>query len=405
MSRAAPAPRRRKEESVAADTSAKGQAQARLDGERKALWALSSRIHASPELGYEEEQAAAWLSEALDAAGFAVERGICDLPTAFRATAGSGPLHVAICAEYDALPGIGHACGHNVIAATAVGAALAAASVADEVGLTISVIGTPAEEILRTGGKILLLDRGGFDGIHAAMMAHPAPWDVAAWPIVAASFFEVHYTGKAAHASGFPDQGINAADALTVAQTAIGLLRQHLRPADRVHGIVTKGGDAFNIVPADTSADYAVRARTLDELGAVYERVLHCFEAGALATGSTLEIVGGDKPFAHMDDDTEMVGLYRRNAEALGRRFPGPGEPSPATPVSTDMGNVSLVMPAIHPAIGIDSLPAVNHQPEFAAACVTPAAEQALYDGALALAWTAIDMAATDAIRERLLGG
>ncbi|MEX2431175.1 MAG: peptidase dimerization domain-containing protein, partial [Dehalococcoidia bacterium] len=242
-------------------------------------------------------------------------------------------------------------------------------------------------------------------GIHAAMMAHPAPWDVAEWPIVAATFFEVQYQGKAAHASGFPDLGINAADALTVAQTAIGLLRQHIRTTDRVHGIITKGGDAFNIIPALTSAEYAVRARTLGDLNDVYQKVLRCFEAGALATGATLRVDGGEKPFAHVEHDHEMAMLYQRNAEALGRKFPAPGEPSPATPVSTDMGNVSLALPSIHPAIGIASLPAVNHQPEFAAASITPAADQAVYDGALALAWTAIDMALTPGVRKRLLGG
>ena len=182
---------------------------------------------------------------------------------------------------------------------------------------------------------------------------------------------------------GFPEQGINAADALTIAQVAIGLLRQHIRSTDRVHGIVTDGGDAFNIIPAHASADYAVRASTLDDLTQVYDRVIRCFQAGALATGATLELDGGDKPFAHLDHDLEMAALYQRNAEQLGRRFPGPGEPSPATPVSTDMGNVSLALPSIHPAIGIGSLPASNHQPEFAAACATPQADQALYDGAL----------------------
>lgn len=385
--------------------SAKSGAQERLDGIKDDLVSLSRRLYDNPELGYEEENASAWLADMLDGAGFKVERGICDLPTAFKATIGSGPLHVAVCAEYDALPGIGHACGHNVIAASSIGAAMAAGAVADDVGLTISVIGTPAEEVLKTGGKILLLDRGAFDGMHAAMMAHPAPWDVAMWPIVAASFFEVHYTGKASHAAGFPERGINAADAITIAQTSIGLLRQHLRQSDRVHGIVTKGGDAFNIIPAETSADFAVRARTLDDLGDVYEKVMRCFEAGALATGSTLSIVGGDKPFAHMEDDVEMAGFYQANAEALGRSFPKPGGPSPATPVSTDMGNVSLVMPSIHPALGIDCLPAVNHQPEFADATITPAANQAIYDGALSLAWTAIDMASTPATRDRLLAG
>ena len=264
-------------------------------------------------------------------------------------------------------------------------------------------MGTPAEEVLRSGGKIRLLEGGAFDGAHAAMMTHPAPWDVAVWPIVAASFFEAHYEGKAAHASGFPEQGINAADALTIAQTAIGLLRQHIRSTDRVHGIVTHGGDAFNIIPAHASADYAVRAVTLDDLTEVYEKVMRCFEAGALATGARLSIVGGDRPFAHLDHDLEMAAAYQRNAEQLGRRFPAPGGPSPATPVSTDMGNVSLALPSIHPAIGIESLPAVNHQPEFAAACATPAADQALYDGAVAMAWTMLDMAETPALRERLL--
>ena len=382
---------------------AKEAARAAIDASRDELTALSRRIHANPELGYEEERASGWLEETLDAAGFAVEPGICGLPTAFRATKGSGPLHIVVCAEYDALPGIGHACGHNVIAASAAGAGIGAGAVADDAGLTVTVMGTPAEEVLRSGGKIRLLEGGAFKGAHAAMMTHPAPWDVAVWPIVAASFFEVHYEGKAAHASGFPEQGVNAADALTIAQTAIGLLRQHIRSTDRVHGIVTHGGDAFNIIPAHASADYAVRAVTLDDLTEVYEKVMRCFEAGALATGAKLSVIGGDRPFAHLEHDLEMASAYQRNAERLGRRFPAPGESSPATPVSTDMGNVSLALPSIHPAIGIESLPAVNHQPEFAAACATPAADQALYDGAVAMAWTMLDMAETPSLRERLL--
>src|SRR5947199_9769837 len=205
----------------------------RVAASRDRLVALSHRIHAHPELSFEEERAAAWCAEALDAAGFAVERGIADLPTAFVARAGSGPLHLALCAEYDCLPGIGHACGHNLIAAIAVGAGIAAARVADDVGLTVSVVGTPAEE--RGGGKVLLLERGAFAGIHAAMMVHPAPFELAAMPVIASTQFDVHYTGKEAHAAAYPDLGINAADALVVAQAAIGLLRQHLRPGDRAH--------------------------------------------------------------------------------------------------------------------------------------------------------------------------
>lgn len=382
---------------------AKAGAQERFDQSRDKIIALSHRIHANPEIGFEEEQAARWLAETLTDAGFSVETGICDLPTAFIARAGSGPLHIGLCAEYDSLPGIGHACGHNIIAAASVGAGIAAAKIADEVGLTVSVIGTPAEEVCDAGGKILLLERGAFEGMHAAMMVHPAPLDVVEFPIIAASMFEVCYHGKEAHASAFPERGINAADALTVAQTAIGLLRQHIRSTDRIHGMITKGGDAPNIVPAHTVAKYIVRANTLGDLDEIKQKVVRCFEAGALATGSKLEIHGGEKPYAEMLHDPDMAAAYRRNAEALGRVFPTVDTSLKRAAGSTDMGNVSLAMPAIHPAIGIDSLPAVNHQPEFTAHCVTEAADKAIIDGALSLAWTAVDMATDAAVRERLL--
>ncbi|MFZ0890620.1 MAG: M20 family metallopeptidase [Candidatus Binataceae bacterium] len=368
------------------------------------LIALSHRIHAHPELGFEERQAARWLCEALADAGFAVEAPLCDLETAFVARAGSGPLHVAICAEYDCLPGIGHACGHNIIAAMALGAGIAAARIADEVGLRLSVIGTPAEEVGNNGGKILLLERGAFAGVHAAMMVHPAPIDMLKPAMIANSTFDVLYTGKEAHASGFPELGINAADALTVAQTAIGLLRQHMRPTDRVHGIVTKGGDAPNIVPAHTAAKFMVRAETLRDLDDIRGKVFRCFEAGALATGAKLEIVGGDKPYAEMVYDGDISELYRRNAERLGRGFIElPGTQRAAA--STDMGNVSLAIPAIHPLIGIASLPAVNHQPEFTAQCVTSAADKAVLDGSIAMAWTLIDMAQDSRLCARLTSG
>ena len=232
---------------------------------------------------------------------------------------------MAICAEYDSLPAIGHACGHNVIAATSVGAALAAARIADDAGLTVSVIGTPGEEVLDGGGKILLLERGAFNGVHAAMMVHPAPVDMVEMPIIAASAYHIRYKGKAAHASAFPEHGINAADALTIAQTAIGLLRQHLRPTDRVHGIVTKGGDAANIIPADTAGHYYVRARRWRTWRDVQQKVFRCFEAGAMATGASLEISGGERPYAQMRHDSDMAAAYRRNAETVGRTFPDLG--------------------------------------------------------------------------------
>ncbi len=382
---------------------AKAGARARFEQASESLIALSHRIHAHPELGYEEEQAAAWTAAALADAGFAVEMGAGDLPTAFVARLGAGPLHLAICAEYDALPGIGHACGHNIIAAMAVGAGAALAEVADDVGLTVSVIGTPAEEAGDAGGKILLMERGVFDGIHAAMMTHPAPFDVAMPRIIAASMFEAHYTGKEAHASAFPELGVNAADALTIAQTAIGLLRQHILPTQRIHGIITKGGDAPNVIPAHTAAKYIVRGQTLEELEELRPKVHRCFEAGAVATGATLEIKGGDKPYAEMLHDAEMALLYQQNAETLGRKFPDLGALLERAAGSTDMGNVSLALPAIHPFIGINSLPAVNHQPEFTAHCVTEDADKALRDGALAMAWTAIDLAQNENVRERVL--
>ncbi len=380
----------------------KAAAQERLDGVRDKLVELSHKIHGNPELGFKEEKACSWLCDLLEAEGFTVHRGAYDIPTAFVATAGNGPLHIAICAEYDCLPGIGHACGHNIIAAAAAGAGIASARIADDIGLTVRVIGTPAEE--GGGGKIMLLDRGAFDGVHASMMVHPAPSDVSEPPVIAVSHIDVHYIGKAAHASSYPELGINAADALTVAQVAIGLLRQHIRPTDRIHGIVTKGGDAPNIVPSNTSAKYYVRAKTLDQLRDIRAKVDKCFEAGALATGATLEIVEVEAPYAEMRHDSEIAAVYRRNAEELGRVFADFGSANLLRWAgSTDMGNISLAMPAIHPMIGINSLPAVNHQPEFTEHCATEIADKAIYDGALAMAWTAIDLAGERKLRERLL--
>lgn len=384
-------------------TSVKNEARETLDRHRSRLIDLSRRIHATPELGFEEEKASKWLAEILTDAGFDVEKGVYDLPTAFRASAGSGPLHIAICAEYDSLPGIGHACGHNLIAAMSAGAAIAAARIADDTGITITVLGTPAEEVGDGGGKILMMERGAFDEIHAAMMVHPAPFDAVAPRIIASSTFDVEYTGQAAHAAAWPELGINAADALTVAQTAVGLLRQHILPSDRIHGIVTHGGDAPNIVPAHTRARYTVRSETEEGLHALLPKVHRCFDAGAIATGCRHRIVGGTKPYAHMAHDTDLAALYRANAQALGRMFLESHPMLERFAASTDMGNVSQRIPSIHPLISIDSLPAVNHQPEFTAHCASSAAEGALFDGALALAWTVIDMAKSESIWRRLI--
>jgi metal-dependent amidase/aminoacylase/carboxypeptidase family protein len=221
-------------------------------------------------------------------------------------------------------------------------------------------------------------------------------------PIIAVDHLKVAYTGKEAHASAYPFLGVNAADALVVAQTAIGLLRQHLRPSDRVHGIVTKGGDAANVIPAHTEGAWMVRAATLEQLAEVRDKVVRCFEAGALATGSTLELTEDPNPYSEMRHDPGLSALYQRNAEALGRSFVDRSDRGAG---STDMGNVSLALPSIHPTIAIDALPAVNHQPEFTAKCATPAADQAVVDGAVAMAWTAIDAATDGVLRDRLLAG
>src|SRR4051794_19547070 len=383
---------------------AKAAAQDEIRKAEGALVELSHTVHAHPELAFEEERSSHWAADALAGGGFAMDFGVCDLPTAFVATAGSGPLTIGICAEYDALPAIGHACGHNIICAAAVGAGLALAPLADDLGITVKVFGTPAEE--GGGGKILMLERGAFDGVHASMMVHPAPTEMDAMPCLAVSHLNVEYTGKEAHASAWPEQGINGADALTVAQVAIGLLRQHIRSSDRIHGIVTHGGDAPNVVPGHTARTFLVRSRTLAELADLEPRVRNIFEAAALATGCTHTVSPKSPPYSEFDHDTEMVRLYRANAEKLGRRFPDiPKAVADRTAGSTDMANLSLNMPTIHPMLGLDCLPAVNHQPDFTAACITPKADQAVLDGALAMAWTTIDLATDDGQRQRLLGG
>lgn len=378
---------------------AKRAVQGVIDGGLDRLRTLSHSIHAHPELAFEEERAAEWVASALADGGFEVEAGVCGLPTAFVATAGSGPLVLAICAEYDALPGIGHACGHNIIAAAAVGAGLALAPLADDLGITVKVMGTPAEE--GGGGKILMLQGGAFEGVHAAMMVHPAPTEADRMRCLAIAHLGIAYTGRAAHASGYPEAGVNAADAITVAQVAIGLLRQHLHPGDQVHGIVTHGGDAPNVVPAHTTAHYLVRSATIESLAEVEPRVLRCFEAGALATGATMEVTPLSPPYSELRTDESMAALWRANAASLGR--PAPPEGGPVMNASTDMGNISLAIPSIHPMLGIDSLPAVNHQPEFAAACVTETADRALRDGAIGMAWSVVDLANDPAERSRLM--
>jgi amidohydrolase len=375
---------------------AKTSARETVSRHEAALVSLSHRIHAHPELKFEEERSSAWTAELLASDGLPVDFGICELPTAFSCRIGTGSLHLAICAEYDALPGIGHACGHNIIAAMAVGAALALAPVVDDLDLTVTVIGTPAEE--GGGGKVYLLERGAFDGVHASMMVHPAPLEDMTPRVSAVSHFEARYTGHESHAAAAPERGINAGDAFTVAQVAIGLLRQHLRAGEQIHGVVRHGGDVANIIPAHTEGLWMARASTEAALREFFPRVVRCFEAGALATGAQLDLARVAPDYAHMQHDLRLVELYRQNAHALGR----PDPIDAAITFSTDMGNISLVMPSIHPCIAIDTDGAVNHQPEFAAACINASADRAVLEGSLAMAWSAIDIASGPE-RERLL--
>ena len=374
----------------------------RVDRDADALLALSHHIHAHPEVAWEEHDAAKRVAATMDDFGFEVTTSYHGLDTAVRAVRGSGPLHVVLCAEYDALPGLGHACGHNIIAASSVGAAAALGDVADELGLTVTLLGTPAEE--GGGGKVVLLERGAFEGVHLALMAHPGPVDVARARPYAVSHLDIAYDGKAAHAAAYPEDGINAADAFTVAQVAIGLLRQQLPGGTRVHGLVTRSGEAPNAIPQRSEGRWYVRGDSTALMEGARAKVLRCFEAGAIATGCELHVEEPTAPYAEFRTDDAVLDLYVRNAEGLGRVFgdgdTGLGRMSRA---STDMGNVSQVVASIHPYIGIGSAPAVNHQREFAAACITSAADRALLDAATALALTVVDAATDEATRTRLL--
>ena len=311
---------------------------------------------------------------------------------------------VAVCAEYDALPDIGHACGHNIIAASAVGAGLALSAVADQIGVQVRVRGTPAEE--GGGGKIFMLDRGAFEGVHAAMMMPPWPTDRLTGACLAVSHFDVHFAGREAHASAAPWEGVNALDAMTISQVALGLLRQQLPPGDQFHGVITQGGQAANVIPAAVTGRFMVRSRTIDGLNALFEpRVKACFEAGALAHRGrpsptrtsprctrTWRLTTGCLPSTGTTPK-HWVGTSRPTTPA--RRCP----PSPPT-----WPMCHWPVPTIHPLVGIETGGAVNHQHAFAAACVTESADAAVRDGALALAWTAIDAATDPGVRRRLLG-
>ncbi len=369
---------------------------------RDTIIGISHRIHVEPELGHPEHRASALLAEELDRAGLEARLGVHELPTAFTATAGSGALRVALCAEYDALPGIGHACGHNMIAATAFGAAIALAPLAGDLRITVTVIGTPAEEVLERGGKLLLLSRGAFDGIHAAMMIHPAPFELATPSLIAVTKFEAEFAGRESHAAAAPELGVNAADAAVIAQVALGLLRQQLPAEARVHGIFGAAGLAPNVIPAAARGSYMVRTPQFSDLKRLTDRFKNSIRAGALASGCELRLSGGDKAYRDVVHDKALAAMYRRNAEQLGREFSTEPAAERFT-ASTDMGNVSAQIPSIHPFVRVGSWPTANHHPNFAAACVTGEADDTVIDAATALAWTVIDLAQDEQARRALI--
>src|SRR6202048_4344984 len=278
---------------------------------------LSHSIHAEPELAFAEHRSCAKTQALVAERGFEVTKSAGGLDTAFRADFGNGQLAGAICAEYDALPEIGHACGHNIIAASAVGAALALAEVADQLGLTVALLGTPAEEF--GGGKVLLLDAGFFDDLAVAVMMHPGPVDIAAARSLTLSAVRVEYRGREAHASAAPFMGVTAADAVTVAQVAIGLLRQQLAPGQQVHGIVSDGGQAANVIPAHTELQYTMRATDASSLADLEAKVGDCFLAGAVATGCDYSVEQTEPMYDALKPDPWLAETVRAEMTRLGR--------------------------------------------------------------------------------------
>jgi len=378
-------------------TELKERAEAELEQRREELVELSLRIHSHPEVAFQEYQASRWLAEYLEANGFKVERNFCGLETAFRAVYGSGSPHIAFLAEYDALPGIGHGCGHNIIGTASTAAGVACRGAVDLLGGTVYVIGTPAEEA--AGGKALMDARGGFDGLDCAMLVHPASRNVVVTYALACIELEVEFLGKAAHAAAAPEAGINALDAMIVAFSALGLLRQQVRDGARIHGIITDGGQAVNVIPHRTAASLLVRALDDAYLEALRERVLACFRAGAEATGCELRFRwGDDRRYMTMCTNMTLAEVFRSNLEALGRQV-SPEEPRAFG--STDMGNVSHLLPAIHPTIAVAPSDVPIHTEAFREFAASEAGHQALIDAAKALAATGIDLLADPSILAR----
>jgi amidohydrolase len=359
---------------------------------------LSHAIHADPELGGQEFRAVKRVKGVLGKAGFTFEETPPEQPTAFSARYGSGQLVVALCVEYDALPEIGHACGHNVNAASAVGAALALAAVAGRLDITVKVLGTPAEET--TGGKVDLIEAGFFDDVSLAMMVHAGASDVVGGSSLAMSMWDVLFEGRPAHAAAAPSEGVNALDALVVAQLAIALARQQLPMGSIVSLIVTEGGSAVNVIPGRSRASVEMRAPGIDQLRVIQDKVRRCLEAGAHASGCTLLVAPKGNDYAELRQDPYLSTAYQEAMRAMGRDVVFNADPV----ASTDMGNVSQLVPAIHPMVGYDVRGAAHHTAGFAAFGASAGADKAVLDGSFGMAAAACAAALDPAQRERLLG-
>ena len=361
-----------------------------VDDHASTLLEVSHAIHANPELAFKEYAASATLTRALENHKLQVKSNVYGLETAFEAeiTGDSGP-GIDILAEYDALPGIGHACGHNIIATSALGAFLALKSVDESFGGSVRMLGTPAEE--RGGGKEVMARNGAFDNTDAAIMMHPSGINLATMPCICVAEVRAVYQGKSAHASAMPHRGVNALDGLLLAYQAISNLRQHIQHTERIHGIITEGGQAPNIVPDRASGEFYVRAANANELEALKPRVQACFEAGARASGSEVETIWGEVDYLDLNTNWPLAESFQRNAEALGRDFFPHEKLGSSGAGSTDMGNVSHRVPSIHPMLAAAPANVVIHNPEFEKWAGSEMGDRAALDGAKALAMTALD--------------
>lgn len=361
----------------------------RVDALAPRLVHASRAIHANPELGYEEQFAHDLLTDLIEEQGLVAQRGAWGVQTAFDASAGTAGPTIAVLCEYDALPGIGHACGHNVIAAAGLGAGLAAAAVAELAGGRVRILGTPAEE--SGGGKVLMARAGAFEGIDAAMMVHPADADLPAIDAIAIQQLEVSFHGRAAHAAAAPWDGRNALDAAVLGYMNVAALRQHIRPNERIHGIFTKGGDKPNIVPAEAAMNWYIRSGTLESLQPLMHRVLACLQGAADACGVEMRHQWVGISYADMVDNLAMVQAYATNAARLGRVLLDPTVSHKVTG-STDMGNISYLVPSIHPMIQVAERGVPIHSVSFAEFAGGAAGDRAVIDGAKAMAMTVVDL-------------